>query len=353
MLPTLLVALPALLVNRPVLRPSLPKRVPAAISGAAAAAPAFTANLAALDAAPRFPRTWVPLASTYELDPDRPTPVSFLGQRYVVYRNNGGEWVVMDDACPHRLAPLSEGRIDRETDRIECAYHGWSFESSGRCARIPQATDAAAAASLRSPRSCVSSYSTRVEKSVLFAWLWPEDLLGHVADEAAQPETMLAGVDPDASTYTRDLPYGWDTLLENIVDPSHIPFAHHGLQGKREDAIAINMSVPETRGAAGVRFAFGDRTMGMLRSGHGEFRAPFVVQYNGSFPASGTRTFNLTVVCVPTAPGWSRAIIFGGKQPEARKAQAREEVALRDDLRPAAHLGDPPGQQPLPRLRPG
>ena len=214
MLPALLVALPALLVNRPVLRPSLPHRVPAAISGAAAAAPAFTANLAALDAAPRFPRTWVPLASTYELDPDRPTPVSFLGQRYVVYRNNGGEWVVMDDACPHRLAPLSEGRIDRETDRIECAYHGWSFESSGRCARIPQATDAAAAASLRSPRSCVSSYSTRVEKSVLFAWLWPEDLLGHVADEAAQPETMLAGVDPDASTYTRDLPYGWDTLLE-------------------------------------------------------------------------------------------------------------------------------------------
>ena len=168
MLPALLVALPALLVNRPVLRPSLPHRVPAAISGAAAAAPAFTANLAALDAAPRFPRTWVPLASTYELDPDRPTPVSFLGQRYVVYRNNGGEWVVMDDACPHRLAPLSEGRIDRETDRIECAYHGWSFESSGRCARIPQATDAAAAASLRSPRSCVSSYSTRVEKSVLF-----------------------------------------------------------------------------------------------------------------------------------------------------------------------------------------
>jgi pheophorbide a oxygenase len=110
-------------------------------------------------------------------------------------------------------------------------------------------------------------------------------------------------------------------VRQNIVDPSHIPFAHHGLQGKREDAIAINMSVPETLGAAGLRFAFGDRTMGMLRSGHGEFRAPFVVQYNASYPAS-PRTFNLTVVCVPTAPGWSRAIIFGGTQPEARKAQA-------------------------------
>jgi len=251
MLPTLLVALPALLVNRPVLRPSLPKRVPAAISGAAAAAPAFTANLAALDAAPRFPRTWVPLASTYELDPDRPTPVSFLGQRYVVYRNNGGEWVVMDDACPHRLAPLSEGRIDRETDRIECAYHGWSFESSGRCARIPQATDAAAAASLRSPRSCVSSYSTRVEKSVLFAWLWPEDLLGHVADEAAQPETMLAGVDPEASTYTRDLPYGWDTLLEAPAARAPHPRASTLPLPARPHALALSASLASLRAPCG------------------------------------------------------------------------------------------------------
>ena len=214
MLTPLLVALPMLLVNnRPMLRPSLPHRVPAAISGAATA-PAFTSNHDALAAAPQFPHTWVPLASTYELDPDRPTPVSFLGQRYVAYRNNDGEWVVMDDACPHRLAPLSEGRVDRETDRIECAYHGWSFDSSGQCARIPQATDAAAAASLQSPRACVASYPTRVEKSVLFAWLWPEDLLTVVADPAAQPEAMLAGVDPDTSTYTRDLPYGWDTLLE-------------------------------------------------------------------------------------------------------------------------------------------
>lgn len=112
-------------------------------------------------------------------------------------------------------------------------------------------------------------------------------------------------------------------MWQNIVDPSHIPFAHHGLQGKRTDAIAINMSAPDSLGKAGLSFEFGDRTMGMRRSSVGEFRAPFVVAYNGSFEGS-PRMFNLTVICLPTAPGWSRTIIFGGIKPEARVAHAKK-----------------------------
>ena len=93
-------------------------------------------------------------------------------------------------------------------------------------------------------RACVASYPTREHKSVLWVWPWEEDCLTVAGDLRAQPEGFLRGVADDASTYTRDLPYGWDTLLENIVDPAHIPFAHHGLQGKRDDAIAINMTSP-------------------------------------------------------------------------------------------------------------
>ena len=58
--------------------------------------------------------------------------------------------------------------------------------------------------------------------------------LGHLVGRRSAVTRPLA-----TATYTRDLPYSWDTLLENIVDPAHIPFAHHGLQGKRDDAIAI------------------------------------------------------------------------------------------------------------------
>ena len=307
-----------------------------------------------------FPRTWVPIASTFELIPDKPTPVRFMEQNYVAFQDNDGEWRVMDDACPHRLAPLSEGRIDRDANRIECAYHGWAFEpSSGACARIPQANDAVAAAATPSARACVASYPTRVHKSVLWVWPWEEDCLSVVADERAQPEGFLAGVSDDAATYTRDLPYSWDTLLENIVDPAHIPFAHHGLQGKREDAIAINMTNPSsvdavavTNGATssglrGFSFEFGDRTMGKRRAGTGEFRAPFVVAYNADFEPTldkkgrlkTSRPFNLTVVCVPTGAGRSRAIIYGGTKPEAKAGEEKAKAGGEEPAKVTPEMG--------------
>ena len=46
--------------------------------------------------------------------------------------------------------------------------------------------------------------------------------------------------------------------------------------------------------------------------------------------AAPPKTFNLTVVCIPTAPGWSRAIIYGGAKPTTkaeRKAQAEADAA--------------------------
>jgi phenylpropionate dioxygenase-like ring-hydroxylating dioxygenase large terminal subunit len=222
-------------------------------------------------AAPRMPQTWVPLASDCELDPERPTPVRYLNQRYVIWRDNEGQWCVMDDACSHRLAPLSEGRIDRESGTLECAYHGWQFGGCGSCKRIPQAHGGQEDRACGSSRSAVRSYPTQVEKALIWFWPWSGEPTN--APEAS-PQHMVESVAVDAGTYTRDLPYGWDTLLENIADPSHIPFAHHGLQGTRDDAIPLNVSAVEEHGEAGFKFHFEDRTMGKMRAGTGEFRAP-------------------------------------------------------------------------------
>jgi pheophorbide a oxygenase len=32
----------------------------------------------------------------------------------------------------------------------------------------------------------------------------------------------------------RDLPVSYEYLLENLVDPSHVYFAHHGIIGSRD-----------------------------------------------------------------------------------------------------------------------
>lgn len=78
-----------------------------------------------------------PLAVVQDLDARRPTPAQLLGIPIVLWRDGGGSWRAFEDRCPHRLAPLSEGRID-EDGTLMCSYHGWQFEGSGACTRIPQ-----------------------------------------------------------------------------------------------------------------------------------------------------------------------------------------------------------------------
>jgi hypothetical protein len=107
--------------------------------------------------------------------------------------------------------------------------------------------------------------------------------------------------------------------------------AHHGLQGSREDAIVINMTTPTKLTEQGMEFSFEDRTMKMYRAGRGVFRAPFVISYDGDFtrtiPKKGSLKgphFNLTTIMLPTKPGWSRIIIYGG--PAAATKKKKEET---------------------------
>jgi len=267
---------PAAVLLRPAApssRAALPPLLAAASSLELPAATAAASGSEISTAWEAWPRTWVPLASTFELDPERPTPVRFLGRNLVLWQDNGGVWRAFADACPHRLAPLSEGRIDRARGTLECAYHGWQFEAQGACSRIPQVEPEVERAACSSKRSCVQAFPVQIEKSVLFVWPWggePADGSGPLG-ESALPRHQLSSVKDGASTFTRDLPYGWDTLLENIVDPSHVPFAHHGLQGRREDAVPINMSLQIPVGPSGFDFEWADRTMGMRRAGNGSF----------------------------------------------------------------------------------
>jgi len=272
-------------------------------------------------------RHWFPVASTLELDPKRPTPVRIDGIDLVVWQVPGqeeasdGGWRVMVDACPHRLAPLSEGRLEPKTGCLQCAYHGWEFDGAGSCACIPQVEEAAAQKMRANPRSRVRSFPTKLGLKLVWVWLGdcppkgePEDIARgtHLLDDLAV-----------TGSYTRDLPYGYDALLENFVDVSHIPFAHHGLQGTRDDATPITLTMPEPKSSKAeaplMEFTFADRTMGMRRSADFSLRSPFFFFYNGEMwrtEAEKNAPFRLNICIVPVGPGWSRAIIIDARAPD-------------------------------------
>ncbi|CAI0557940.1 unnamed protein product [Linum tenue] len=81
---------------------------------------------------------WYPVMPVCDLDKREPHAKQVLGMDVVVWWDrNENAWKVFDDMCPHRLAPLSEGRID-PSGRLQCAYHGWCFDGNGNCKLIPQ-----------------------------------------------------------------------------------------------------------------------------------------------------------------------------------------------------------------------
>jgi phenylpropionate dioxygenase-like ring-hydroxylating dioxygenase large terminal subunit len=138
-----------------------------------------------------------------------------LGIDLVVFRTENGDAVALDDVCPHRLAPLSMGKL--KGDAIECGYHGMTFAVDGRCIRIPGQKTIPANAR-------VASYPLHEKMGLV--WIWPGD------PNIADPSLIY-----DLQQYNRP---GWhvaygdalriDTnylnLADNLCDPAHVSFVH-------------------------------------------------------------------------------------------------------------------------------
>ena len=124
-------------------------------------------------------------------------------------------------------------------------------------------------------------------------------------DPAVALETIEE--DPDGwvllNTF-RDLPYDALTLLENVLDASHIPYTHHKTVGKRENAAPMQMEVLTSgkQGFTGI-WPEGPRK-GQLGTQHTTFVAPSLMYHDLTSKQFG-RT--LTVVyAVPTRKGECR-----------------------------------------------
>jgi phenylpropionate dioxygenase-like ring-hydroxylating dioxygenase large terminal subunit len=201
-----------------------------------------------LEAAPLCPadspwrRAWYPVAFLKDLDPGRPTPFTLLGDDLVLWWDQADQhWRAFADVCPHRLVPLSEGRLNGE-GQLECPYHGWTFRGDGHCTAIPQSTPEIAA----HPRARCRTYATATGQGLLFVFA------GDPAEQDAVPLPLVPALEEPSAAGERswviqdtfrDLPYDALTLLENVLDVSHVPFTHHGTVGRRENAGPVNLEL--------------------------------------------------------------------------------------------------------------
>ena len=157
---------------------------------------------------------WYAAAWSDEIGPGTLLARRILGEELVLYRGAGGAVATLTDRCPHRLLPLSCGKVRGDT--LECGYHGLTFDAGGACVRIP-------AQDRIPPKARVRSYPTIEKHGVI--WVWTGDPV------LANPTEIFDVRHSESADWSRGqvhLTYATHYLnvTDNLVDPAHTSFVH-------------------------------------------------------------------------------------------------------------------------------
>ena len=160
----------------------------------------------------QWTKQWYPVAVVEFLDSSIAHAIQLLGKNLVLWRDGDKQWRSFDDASPHRLVPLSEGRVESDGTLL-CAYHAWRFDGEGNCVRIPQSKDKETEAKhCANPKSCAIAYPTQERQGLL--WVWPESgTLGQVESQQRAPR-IIPELEENSDRVVqlpwgfRDFPYG-------------------------------------------------------------------------------------------------------------------------------------------------
>ena len=65
----------------------------------------------------------------------RRSPLRVFGEDLILFRDGYGEAGLVEARCCHRGTTLDYGRVEERG--IRCCYHGWLFDTEGRCVEQP------------------------------------------------------------------------------------------------------------------------------------------------------------------------------------------------------------------------
>jgi phenylpropionate dioxygenase-like ring-hydroxylating dioxygenase large terminal subunit len=187
---------------------------------------------------------WQPVALADELQGTRPIKgVKLLGQDFVVFRDEQGKYGLLDRDCPHRGADLAFGRL--ENGGLRCAFHGWLFDTDGRCLETP----AEPVGSTFCQRIRQGAYPVVERNGIVFAFLG-----------AGEPPAFPAFdcfTAPDAYTFAFKglIECNWLQALEVGIDPAHASFLHRFFEdedpmdayGKQFRSTSADSDLPMTK----------------------------------------------------------------------------------------------------------
>lgn len=170
-------------------------------------------------------RFWYPVIPSDRLA-DQPVPFTLLGINLVLFRDGAGKATALIDRCCHRTAKLSKGWL--EQGNIVCPYHGWTYDGTGKCVRVPQRPDYKPAAE---PGKGIAVEAFRCSERHGVVWVALEEPLHGI------PE--LPEYDDPAYRRVFEFYEPWEApglrIMENSFDNAHFSYVHKASFGIVEE----------------------------------------------------------------------------------------------------------------------
>ena len=168
-----------------------------------------------------IPNQWYVVMDSEQVK-DRPVGVTRMGEKLVFWRDDTGKVSCLRDKCVHRGVQLSRGKVIN--GHLQCPFHGFEYDTSGRVKRIPANGKNAPVPE----RFKVHGYPAYEDHG--FIWIW----WGEEPQDGLKPPRFFDDLDGSFSYGRAYDP--WDAhysrVIENQLDVVHLPFVHHNTIGR-------------------------------------------------------------------------------------------------------------------------
>lgn len=188
---------------------------------------------------------WYYAAASADLSVGAVMHRTILGRPVLLGRDAQGRAFALRDTCPHRGTLLSRGEFDGR--EIECPYHGWRFDTSGRCTAIPSQSE-----DQRPQPGDIKTGSFALVENQGNIWIHPRE---GGAPSTPVPEVPALGDRPSlyiGATFECSL----DLAVVGLMDPAHGAFVHRSSLWRTKSSIhkkSKSFSPVERHGTLGWR----------------------------------------------------------------------------------------------------
>ncbi|KAG9153962.1 hypothetical protein Leryth_000478 [Lithospermum erythrorhizon] len=177
-----------------------------------------------------------------------------------------------------------------------------------------------------SKKASVAVYPSCVQNDIL--WFWPDtdpQFEGILLEKRPPEIPEIAGLPASKLNYSRDLPYGYEVLIQNLMDPAHIPYVHYNIMGSflshesvkadKEGGKPLEMNVKELsingfkaklefEGSVGI---FSPPCLFYISTNH--TKTPIGHSNDVQSSHDTQKRYLMIFYCIPVSPGYSRLIV--------------------------------------------